>query len=112
MTEESATPALTLVDDVTTLSPIPDSGLGHATVLADPDVRVVVLTFAAGHVLKEHSAPFPLLLQALDGELVIRADHREIRLKPGGLLRMDAALPHEVEAIDDSRLMLTLVTKK
>ncbi len=112
MTDETAATVLTLIDDMRAISPLKDSGLGHTTVLSHPDVRVVILTFTAGHLLKEHSAPFPLLMQALDGELLVRAGERETRLTPGAPLRLDAALPHEVEALSDSRLMLTLVTKQ
>lgn len=112
MTATPAATAITLIEDIRALTPIKDSGLGHTTVLAHPDVRVVVLTFSAGHVLKEHSAPFPLLMQSLDGELIVRAGSHESRLTPGSLLRLDTALPHEVEAVSDSRLMLTLVTKQ
>lgn len=111
MISASAQPALTVIDDLLEGSPVPPAGLGHTTALAHPDVRVIVLAFAAGHVLREHAAPFPLLMQALDGELVVRADGRETRLVPGGLLRMDPALRHEVEAVVASRLMLTLVTR-
>lgn len=102
---------LTAIDDLLAGSPVPQEGLGHRTALVHPDVRVVILAFAAGHLLKEHAAPFPLLMQALDGELLVRADGRETRLVPGGLLRLDPSLRHEVEAIQASRLMLTLVTR-
>lgn len=111
MIDDTIPPALTVIDDLRANSPIPESGLGHATALTHPDVRVVILAFSAGHVLKEHSAPFPLLMQALDGDLVVRADGRETTLRPGALLRLDAGLRHEVEALADSRLMLTLMTK-
>jgi quercetin dioxygenase-like cupin family protein len=111
MTDDSVSPALTVIDDIRAGAGIPAQGLGHTTALTHPDVRVVVLSFAAGHVLREHAAPYPLLMQALDGELLVRADGRETRLVPGGLLRLDAALRHEVEAVADSRLMLTLVTR-
>ncbi|HMM82265.1 MAG TPA: cupin domain-containing protein [Terrimesophilobacter sp.] len=111
MTDDSTSPPLTVIDDLRALSPIPQEGLGHTTALTHPDVRVVILTFAAGHVLKEHSAPFPLLLQALDGELIVRAGGQENTLRPGGLLRLDDGMRHEVEAITPSRLMLTLVTR-
>lgn len=111
MISASAQPALTVIDDLLVGSPVPQEGLGHTTALAHPDVRVVVLAFAAGHLLREHAAPFPLLMQALDGEFIVRADGQETRLVPGGLLRMDTALRHEVEAVVASRLMLTLVTR-
>ncbi len=112
MIEETAASAFTFVEDVRAVSPIPESGLGHATVLVHSDLRVVVLTFASGHVLKEHSAPFPIIMQSLNGDMLVRTPRKEIRLTPGAILRLDAALPHEVEALGESRLMLTLVTKK
>ncbi len=111
MPDPTPAAALTIIDDVRANSPIPESGLGHATVLTHPDARVVVLSFAAGHVLKEHASPFPLLMQALDGELIVRAGGQETTLRPGGLLRFDAGLRHEVESVVDSRLMLTLITR-
>ena len=85
---------------------MPDAGLGHSTVLNTPDVRIIVLAFAAGHILKQHAAPFTLLMQALDGHLLVTSDGQELDLRPGGLIRMDPRLPHSVQAYVDSRLML------
>lgn len=101
---------LTAINDMLLLAPIPAEALGHTTVLKSQNLRVVVLAFAAGHVLKEHSAPSELLMQALDGELIVRAADSETVLTPGGLLRLDPGLRHEVEAVTDARLMLTLAT--
>ncbi|SDJ85335.1 hypothetical protein E3T54_10975 [Cryobacterium sp. Sr8] len=105
------TPAapITFVPDVRAGTTIGPSGLGHSTVLTSPDVRVVVLTFDAGHVMKEHRAPKTLLLQALDGHLRITAGGEVTELVPGSLLRLEPALTHEVEALEASRLMLTLI---
>ena len=111
MSDNAPGPALTVIDDLRAGSPIPESGLGHATPLTHPDVRVVILSFSEGHILKEHAAPFPLLMQALDGELIVRTDGQELTLRPGALLRLDAGLRHEVEAVMSSRLMLTLITR-
>lgn len=100
---------LTVVDSILDLAPIEPGKLGHTTVLKSPDVRVVVLAFPAGHLLKEHSAPKTLLMQALDGHLKVTAGGQTVDLVPGGLIRMDASERHEVEGMVDSRLMLTLV---
>lgn len=81
----------------------------HIKVLSAPGVRVVVLTFEAGHVLKEHQTPKALLMQSLAGRLRITADGQMHELAPGALLRLDAGLPHMVEALDESRLMLTMI---
>ena len=106
--ENSAAP-LTFVADIRAGAAVGPAGLGHSTVLSSPDVRVVVLTFAAGHVMREHRSPKTLLMQALDGRLRITAGGQVTELVPGALLRLEASLMHEVEALEDSRLMLTLV---
>lgn len=100
---------VTVIDDIRELSPIEPDRLGHTTALKSPDVRVVVLAFPAGHTLKEHAAPKTLLMQALDGHLTVTAAGQTIDLKPGGLIRMEPLERHQVEALEDSRLMLTLV---
>ena len=98
-----------VIDDIRALSPIDPDKLGHTTALKSPDVRVVVLTFPAGQALKEHSAPKTLLLQALDGRLRVTVADQVVELAPGGLIRVEKLERHEVEALEDSRLMLMLV---
>ncbi|GAB3128440.1 cupin domain-containing protein [Glaciibacter psychrotolerans] len=100
---------LVFVSDLLESSPVTPGRLGHSTVLTSPDVRVVVLSFEAGHVMKEHRAPKTLILQALDGCLNVTAAGQLTTLAPGAILRLEASLPHEVEALEDSRLMLTLI---
>ena len=107
--QDVSEPPLTFLADLFDLAPVPQSGLGHSTVLSAPDVRVIVLAFSAGHILKQHAAPFTLLMQALDGHLLVTSNGEEMDLRPGGLIRMDPKLPHSVEAYVDSRLQLTLI---
>lgn len=101
---------LIVIDRLAEVSPIPEEGLGHTTALTAKDARVVVLTFSAGHVLREHAAPFPLHFQVLDGEVLLRVASEELVVRPGGLIRMAARLRHEVEAVTAARIMLTLLT--
>ena len=100
---------LTVFDDVRANSAVVPGRLGHTVVLESPGVRVLVLTFEAGPVLKEHRVPKILLMQALEGHLRVTAGGQVTDLVPFGLLRLDAALPHEVEALEESRLMLTQI---
>ena len=100
---------ITVIDSLLDISPIVPGSLGHTTALKSADVRVVVLAFESGQLLKEHSSPKALLMQALDGQLRVTAAGRTVDLLPGGLIRLDALLHHEVEAVGDSRLMLTLI---
>ncbi|MBC7441850.1 MAG: cupin domain-containing protein [Ramlibacter sp.] len=100
---------LTFIPDVRAGAVVEPGRLGHTRVLNSPGVRVVMLTFEAGHVLTQHTAPTTLLMQALDGCLRVTAGGKVTRLVPGALLRLDAGLPHEVEALEESRLMLTML---
>ncbi len=102
-------PPVTVIDNVRELSPIDPDKLGHITALKSPDVRIVMLTFPAGYVMKEHSAPKTLLMQSLDGRMTVTVGDEATTLVPGGLIRMDPLVRHQVEAHEDARLMLTLI---
>lgn len=98
-----------VVPDLREISPIAPDKLGHTTALKSPDARIVILTFPAGHVMKDHATPKTLLLQTLDGHLRVTAGGDVVELMAGGLMRVDPGVRHEVEAVEESRLMLTLV---
>lgn len=72
-------------------------------------VRAVVFAFAAGQELAEHRAPAPILLQALEGELRIAAEGREVVLRPGGILHLESGVPHSVAAEVDGKLLLCVL---
>jgi len=101
--------SVTVVPDLREISPITADKLGHTTALKSPDVRVVILTFPAGHVMKDHAALKTLLLQALDGHLRLTVAGEVLDLVPGALVRLDKLERHEVEAVEESRLILTLI---
>jgi quercetin dioxygenase-like cupin family protein len=95
--------------DVASLVEIqPDSTVSR-TVLQAEGARVVLISFDAGQVLTEHTAAVPALLQVLDGHLRITADGRTVDVRPGGLVHLEARLPHAVEAVEPSRLQLTML---
>ena len=82
------------------------------TVLQAEGARIVLFSFDAGQVLTEHTAAVPALLQVLDGHLRITADGRTVDLLPGGLVHLAARLPHAVEAVEPSRLELTMLDSR
>lgn len=100
---------VTIVNDLLDNAPVQADKLGHHTVLKSDDVRVIVLAFPAGHVMKDHAAPKTLLMQALDGELHITTEGETHTLTPGTIIRFDKSIRHEVRAAAESRLMLTLI---
>lgn len=79
--------------------------------LAADGARVVVFGFDAGAELTEHTAPGPILVQALEGHLEFTAEGVTKDLRPGMLVHLDARTPHSVRAVEPSRMMLTIIRK-
>lgn len=107
--ETAPTPGMHDLVDIAGFVEIQPEATVSRTVLTAEGVRVVLFSFDAGQVLSEHTAAMPVLLQVLDGHLRITADDRTIDLRPGGLVHLATRLPHTVEAVDPSRLLLTML---
>jgi quercetin dioxygenase-like cupin family protein len=107
--EAVAKPGMHDLSDVASLVQIQPEATVSRTVLQAEGVRVVLFSFGAGQVLTEHTAAVPALLQVLDGHLRIIADGRTVDLLPGGLVHLAARLPHALEAVEPSRLQLTML---
>lgn len=108
MSEQHAQ-AMTDVAELASLVPVTPQGTASRTVLKAEGVRLVVFAFDEGQGLSEHTAQAPVLLQALDGRLLVTAGGREVELGPGGVIHLSARLPHSVLALEPSRLLLTIV---
>ncbi len=110
MTEASL--QMTDIPDLTALVVVaPDSTVSRTVVKAS-GVRMVLFAFDAGQELTEHTAAVPAILQVLDGRLQVTAAGNSVELVPGGVVHLDARLPHSVLAHEPSRLLLTMLTGK
>ena len=107
--ESAGKPGMHDLPDVASLVDIQPEATVSRTVLKAEGARVVLFSFDAGQVLTEHTAAVPALLQVLDGHLRIIADGRTVDLRPGGIVHLAARLPHTVEAVEPSRLQLTML---
>ncbi|HZZ50118.1 MAG TPA: cupin domain-containing protein [Pseudonocardia sp.] len=96
-----------LVDSVFDAAPVVPGKVGHHTVLSVGEARVIALSFDQGQQMKEHRSHHPLILQALDGHVQVTAAGRTLDLRPGALMYLPNALPHSVEALAPSRVILT-----
>ena len=100
------------IEDLAALIEIaPDSTVSR-TVLRAEAARVVLFSFDAGQELTEHTAAVPILLQALTGRLRIGADGEHVELAPGGLIHIGTRVPHEVLALEPSRMLLTMLDNR
>ncbi len=103
---------MTDVTDLASLVEIQEDATVSRTVLKAEGVRIVLFAFDKGQVLTEHTAAMPVLLHTLEGLLRITADGRSVDLHPGDVIHMETRLPHAVEALEASKLALTMIDQR
>jgi quercetin dioxygenase-like cupin family protein len=89
----------------------PPDGIVSRTIFADPDVRVVLFSFAAGQRLSDHTAAVPVLIQVVDGEARIDVAGETVEGRPGTWLHLPAHTPHSVDASSALTLLLVLLMR-
>ena len=69
-------------------------------------IRIVLL---AGKEVPEHSVAGPIILQCLEGNVMMTVAGTHLEMNAGGLLHLDPGTPHALKAIEDSVVLLTIV---
>lgn len=83
-------------------------GRNSKTLVKHADLRVVLSVLQSGARLHEHQAAGRISVQAVAGHLRMRVQDKEYDLPAGHLLALERALPHNVEALEDSAFLLTI----
>lgn len=71
-------------------------------------LRLLLFAFEAGGSLPEHQAPGHVVIHCLRGELAVEAAAARHHLGAGEALVLDPAVPHAVEALAESDMLLTV----
>ena len=85
-----------------------NTGQNARTLVKYDDLRVVLIALAAKARLPEHKAEGRISVHVLSGHIQLRASERTFNLRPGGLLAIDQGVRHDVEALEESALLLTV----
>lgn len=99
----------TFLADLVNTTEIPVEGTLSKVVYKDDHVRVVIFAFDQDQELTEHTAALPAIIQVLSGHLRLTMGSETFEAKPGDWAHMSAGLPHSVEAIEPSIMLLTLL---
>ena len=83
-------------------------GQNARTLVKYDDLRVVLTTLRAHERMPEHKTAGRLSIHVLSGHVHIKAAGRTFNLSAGRMVALDRAVPHEVEALQDSALLLTI----
>jgi quercetin dioxygenase-like cupin family protein len=83
---------------------------GHLgkTVVRNGDLSIVLMIIARGEWVPEAHARGSLVIQALDGRVLVTIRDGLFELRPGQFLAIERDVPYEVFAPEDSAVMMTL----
>lgn len=84
------------------------TGHNARTLAKYDDFRVVLIALRANARMPEHKTEGRISVHVLAGHIQVKAAGRTFNLRPGGLLALDQGLPHDVDALEESALLLTL----
>jgi quercetin dioxygenase-like cupin family protein len=99
----------TFLADLVAGTVVPPEGTLSKVVFKDDRIRVVVFAFDKGQELTEHTASLPAIVQVLSGSLRLVMGSETVEIIPGDWAHMKAGLPHSVEALEPSLMLLTLL---
>lgn len=89
-----------------------ERGRNAITVTKEPGLRLVLMVLGQGAKISEHQAAGPLTLHVLSGSVIFRTGGRAPTVAAGELLVLEAAIDHEVSAVEESVVLLTLADPK
>jgi len=78
------------------------------TLVKYPDLRIVLISLKSGKRMENHRTDESISIQVLSGKLRLHLPGQTVELRHGHLLTLERALPHDVEAMEDSAFLLTL----
>jgi quercetin dioxygenase-like cupin family protein len=71
--------------------------------------NITLFAFDAGEELAEHTAPFDALVLTLSGALTLTIGGRATQTAPQTMVLMPANVPHAVQALEPSRMLLIML---
>lgn len=97
---------------LTDSAPIVGHGIVSRTVLATPELRAVLFSFAAEQALTEHTSTSRALIQILSGECEFTVAGKPQSLAAGAVLHLPPNVPHAVRATTPMTMLLVLAPKQ
>jgi quercetin dioxygenase-like cupin family protein len=87
-------------------------GILSKTVLKKETGNISLFSFAKGEALSEHTAPFDAMIQVVDGKGEIIIGGKSYFLEAGQSIIMPADITHAVRAVEEFKMVLTMIRSK
>jgi quercetin dioxygenase-like cupin family protein len=84
------------------------NGHRQTSLIHQGPLRLLLFAFEPGGRLPEHRAPGHVVIHCLRGELMVQAEAERHQLASGEALVLEPDVPHAVEAVGESELLLTV----
>jgi len=85
-----------------------NTGQNARTLIKYEDFRVVLIALAAEARMQEHKTEGRISIHVLSGHIQLKASERTFSLRSGALLALDRGVTHDVHALEESALLLTI----
>jgi len=85
-----------------------NTGQNARTLIKYEDFRVVLIALAAEARMPDHKADGRISIHVLSGHIQLKASGRTFSLRQGGLLALDHGVSHDVHALEESAILLTI----
>ena len=87
-----------------------ETGRSSKTLAKYPDFRIVLVLMKANTQMKEHRAEGRISIHHLLGKICVHLPDQKVSLTAGQLMVLDCGMVHDVEALEESALLLTIST--
>lgn len=85
-----------------------ETGRSSKTLAKYPDFRIVLILMKGGTRMRQHRAEGRISIQQFKGQSCIHLADRKVTISAGHLLVLDCGVLHDVEALEESALVLTI----
>lgn len=85
-----------------------DNRIVTKVILESSFSKEIRILLKSGQIMKEHKAPYPIIVHILEGEIDFGVQGETHLLKKGAITSLEGNIPHDLTARKDSMVRLTL----